>query len=79
MDIGDLVNINVALCSYTSDVVTGVTTSDDDDTRADNPSPNFYTTSTGGRLSLNPPPRRIFSGIRLKLVSHLPRVRYFDN
>ncbi|GFX85606.1 hypothetical protein TNCV_3717761 [Trichonephila clavipes] len=48
------------------------------------PSPNFHTTPTGGRLSIErcnvhgPPTWREFIGTRLELMTHRPRVRYLD-
>ncbi|GFT49293.1 hypothetical protein TNCV_4582871 [Trichonephila clavipes] len=49
------------------------------------PSPNFLTSHTGGRLSLDrfnvhrPPTRRVFSGTRLELMTRRPRLRYLDH
>ncbi|GFS79461.1 RNase H domain-containing protein [Trichonephila clavipes] len=49
------------------------------------PPPNFHTTPTRGRLSLDRlyvhrlPTRRVFSGTRLELMTPLPRVRYLDH
>ncbi|GFW39771.1 hypothetical protein TNCV_2419371 [Trichonephila clavipes] len=48
------------------------------------PFPSFHITPTGGRLSFEKfnlhrtPTRRIFSGTRLELMTHHPRVRYLD-
>ncbi|GFX18038.1 hypothetical protein TNCV_1577171 [Trichonephila clavipes] len=49
------------------------------------PSPNYYITPMGGRLSslqINVhryPTRRVFSGTRLKLMTRRPRVRLLDH